>query len=139
MKGGNINMAYKDYSFNKNSYGSNEEVSGDNALIFAIKNILLSREGNYPFDPLFGMNIEKYQFELLDDVTINNIKSELTENLYEYLPSLDNISINIKKVESDGKFYLGISIATTLNQDLKTSNFLLYNNEGIVDVINETF
>ena len=61
------NIKYYDAVFEVNDNNKLLEYYDASALVVAIKNILLSRPGNFPLTPSLGMDISKYQFEALDD------------------------------------------------------------------------
>ena len=132
---------YTDFTFNIGEYGTTEVVTDSKAITLAIRNILLSRPGNYPFDPSFGMNIEKYQFELLDSTTINSIKTELTKQIAKYIPNLENVFVSVEKIDDSTTMsgIIGISVSSSLNGEDSTSNFLVYNKEGTLNIVNETY
>ena len=135
---------YRDFTLQESSFIKAEEFTDTSAVILAIRNILLSRKGNFPFTPAFGMNIEKYQFDLLDDVQIEAIKSELSRHIAEYIPDISSVSINIEIVKdedgivNEGRNMLGITIASKINASSVSSSFLLYERNGELAILNET-
>lgn len=138
------NMAeYRDFSFELDEYGKTKEYSGVNAIIMAIKNILLSRPGNFPFTPDLGLNIDKYQFELLDDYTLSDIKNGILYQINKFVPAIDGVAVSVDKVESEirGEFVtgIGISVSAVYNGENVTANFLVLKDKEIVHVYNETF
>lgn len=138
---------YLDYSLNVGSDGLFTKYTDKNAIVLAIKNLLLSRPGNFPMHPSFGMNIAKYQFEVADDVTVSKIKSELNRQIGKYIPSISDVDIQIQIVENeetiDGiktpQYCLAISISASTEKDALVTNFLVINEKGIARVINETY
>jgi len=135
---------YKDFAFHIGEYGKAEEFTDASAVILAIKNILLTRKGNYPFNPNFGMNIEKYQFDLLDQTQLEVIESDLTDQISRYLPNLDNVYVDVQIVEDTANVLnvqqgmIGISISTVINSEPITTNFLLYEEYDVLQIFNET-
>lgn len=130
---------YKDFRFEPGMYGKLSEYEDSDALILGIRNILLSRPGNFPFNPSIGMNIMKYQFDLLDDKTINDIKFELNRQIALYMPDLQNIEIKVQKVTSDnGEEFLGIAVSTSKNGKIIDAKFLLNKDRDDILVFNET-
>ena len=130
---------YTDFQLTKGEYVKASEYYDEDAIILAIRNILLSRPGNFPFNPSIGMNIKKYQFELLDEQTLADIRSELDRQIAQYIPSLGNVSLYVTKVEADnGLPYLGISIGANMNGEKVTSNFIVGQDGDTVKVFNET-
>lgn len=129
---------YKDFRFEPGMYGKLSEYTDSDALILGIRNIMLSRPGNFPFNPSLGMNIMKYQFDLLDDKTISDIRSELNRQIAEYMPDLQNIEISVQKVTSDkGEDFLGIAVSTSKNGKIIDAKFLLSKDRDDVLVFNE--
>lgn len=130
---------YREVTFNEGVYGRAAEYTDSSAIVLAIRNILLTRRGNYPFNPTFGMNIQKYQFELLDATQLSQIKSELSNQIAEFLPAFQNVEIDVRKVTSeDGKEMLGIAVSSKVNGETTTTSFILYEQNGTLEVINET-
>jgi hypothetical protein len=132
---------YRDYILAKGDYGKAEEYTDVEAVVLAIKNLILSKPGNFPFDPELGVNIKKYQFDILDDETLSNIKNDINKQITKYIPSLDNINIIVSKVNGDNNMtYLGILIEASLNGKNVNTTFTLYkDNEDEVNVYNEIY
>ena len=47
----------KDFTLNLGKYNKLEEVDEKNAFVLAVRNILLSKPGNFPLTPNLGMDI----------------------------------------------------------------------------------
>ena len=116
----------------------------NSAIILAIRNILLTRKGNYPFNPSFGMNIQKYQFDILDDIQISEIKADLNRQIAEYLPAFQDVLVDVRiidsadYVEADSRQMVGINVSTRVNGTPITTSFLLYQKNGSLNIVNET-
>lgn len=131
---------YKDFTFEKSNYKKMAEYTDSDAMILSIRNILLSRPGNFPFNPSIGMDIGKYQFDLLDNQTINDIKTELNRQIAAYMPDLQNIQIFVQRVDGkNGESFLGIAITATKNGNIINNSFLLNKDRDNVEIFNETF
>lgn len=137
-----MHMEYKDFTFELDEYGKTKEYSGTNAIILAIKNILLSRPGNFPFTPDLGVDIQRFQFELLDDYTLSDIKNQIMTQINKFIPTIDNVNVSVSKVEDNtlGEYStgLGISVSAVYQGEGITTNFLLIKDKEIVYVYNET-
>jgi len=135
---------YRDFTFNQGIYGRAAEYTDTSAIILAIKNILLSRKGNFPFNPSFGMDIEKYQFDLLDSTKIQEIKSEINQQIARYLPSFQDVLVDVRiidnaeNVDADGRQMIGITVSTRINTETLTTSFLVFKRNGALNVVNET-
>ena len=129
---------YSDFQFKKGNYGTSAEYKDEDAIVLAIRNILLSKPGNFPFNPSIGMNIKQYRFELLDDQLIRDIQNELDRQIAEFIPSLGNVTVQVVKVEDELMIpYLGIAIGANMNGEKITSNFILKQNENNIEIFNE--
>ena len=130
---------YKDFDFSAGEYGKASEYYDSSAIAVAIKNILLSRPGNFPMHPSLGMNIRKYQFEFLDDVTIKSIQNELKRSIGLYIPDASDVEIQVlKKTDNKNQPYLGIFVSIDLNGQEVISTFVVRNEQGMTRVYNET-
>ena len=57
------------------------------ALAQKILNLLLLEPGTYPDSPEMGINIAKYQFELLTPDLLNKIQADISKQVNQYIPS----------------------------------------------------
>lgn len=134
-------MTYKDFTLNLSEYGNCEKLSDSNSILYAIKNIILSRPGNYPLMPDLGINIQKYQFELLDDYTISTIKSDLLKQITKYIPTIDDVQVTVQKVEDvvngEYKNAVGISVSIMESGEESTGNFLVIKDNETLNIYNE--
>lgn len=107
------------------------------ALVLSIKNILLSKPGNYPLTPSLGIDISKYQFELLDDETISDIEADLSFQINKYSPIPGDAEVKVLKLsKEDGYDYnaIGISVSVILNGEKSTFNFIALQDNEIINV-----
>ena len=135
---------YRDFMLQQSDFIKAQEYTDTSAIILNIRNILLSRKGNFPFTPSFGMNIEKYQFDLLDDIQIEVIRSELSKHIAQYIPDISGVNVSVEIVVDEqgimagGQNMLGITVVSKLNSEDITASFLLYEKSGEVFIHNET-
>jgi len=131
---------HSDFQFESSDYGKCKQYQDDDALILSIKNILLSKPGNFPFHPNLGMNIKKYQFDILDDITLRKIETELKQSIATYMPSLNGINVNVLSINKNGQNYLCISVDVNVSDKAYTVNFLLTQDTETheVSIFNET-
>lgn len=130
---------YTDFQLKSGDYMKAAEYYDEDAIILAIRNILLSRPGNFPFNPSIGMNIKKYQFELLDNETIKTIQRELNTELSKYLPDLGSIQAVVKRIDDNNDTYLGISISASYDSNAIVASFILKQDNDVVSVYNEIY
>lgn len=133
---------YTDFGLECSDYSKAVEYADSNALVLAIRNILLSKPGNFPFNPSIGMNIKQYQFELLDSDLIFEIQNELDKQIAACIPELEGITTIVKKLEdSNGHPYIGIYVAATNDEEEINASFLLSQDDNTreVSIFNEIF
>lgn len=71
------------------------------ALAQTIQNLILVDPGTYPSDPLLGVGITNYLFELMDTVTLNEIQNKIDDQLTKYiLHESVTINTNISEVST---------------------------------------
>ena len=81
--------------------GDLKEVTGKDAIINYIRNLLMTPLGYYPFDPNYGSLLYKQLFEMNDDVTASQIKYEVKDRIEENIPGVyvDDVTIERKNKE----------------------------------------
>ena len=138
-------MPITDFSFSINEFKRAKKLNNKESIIYGIRNILLSRPGNYPLMPNFGMNISKYNLHMANEETLSNIREELSENIREYIPNLNNVNVEVKIYDNpedltDKTKYLGISVSGAAYSDTFNTNFLIYeNSQNETIILNESF
>lgn len=77
------------------SNGDFKELTGKDALIQSIRNLLMTPLGFYPFDPTYGSLLYKQLFELNDSITEESIKYEVKDRIEEFDDRVvvDNVKI----------------------------------------------
>lgn len=76
----------------------------------SVKNLVLTNYYEKPFQPYFGTNIRDMLFELADDITSLEIKSNIAEAIEVYEPRaiVSDIIIDTNQIETNNS--LGVSI-----------------------------
>jgi len=128
---------YKDFLIEKGEYGIPAEYYDDNAIVLAIRNLIFSKPGNFPFHPGRGLNIKQYQFDIMDDTTINEINSELRRAIANEIPELGNVQVQVRNIEVENSYYLVIAISVDTNTDTLNVNFIMNENGEELKVFNE--
>jgi phage baseplate assembly protein W len=62
--------------------------------------LITTQRGQRLFNPDFGINIEQFLFQPMDDQTYNAIRDEITSNVTRFIPSLKIESIQTDVSES---------------------------------------
>ena len=88
------------------TYNNEENIYLDvnNNVVDGVKSqvlhVLFTPKGQKLRDPEFGTNLIKYIFSHEDDSTLSGIKSEISEQIKKYVPSVDFRDIKIYKDEN---------------------------------------
>ena len=131
---------YNDVLLNQSKSGTTETIKDVEAFMQAVKFILLTKPGTFPFRPELGMNIAKYQFEYADDDLIREIRNELDYQISKYLPGISSLSINIEHItDNNGNSGIGIIMQSYLNNQPFTSTLAILQKETVIDIISEIF
>ena len=83
------------------------------ALAQTIQNLILINPGTMPNDPLFGIGIERYLFELMNDNTLSEIKNNIEDQISKYIVHDDvTVNVEVKPVGTSSKSInaLGVSV-----------------------------
>lgn len=64
-----------------------------------LKNLLLTNSGERIMDINFGVGIRNYLFENMDEITFDDIRSKVIEQVSRYMPfiQIDNVEFNSEK------------------------------------------
>lgn len=93
---------FKDLDLSFNIHPVRKDINkhlDDQAIVNAIKNILLTNHYEKPFDPDFGSNVRKFLFENMDTITAINLEREIEEVINNYEPR-----VNVTKVIASPDF-----------------------------------
>ena len=81
--------------------GDLKEVTGKDATINYIRNLLMTPLGYYPFDPNYGSLLYKQLFEMNDEISESEIKYEVKDRVEENIPGVhvDTVTLQRKNKE----------------------------------------
>ena len=96
-----ISRGFKDLSasFQTNPL-SNDLIAlkNESAIARSVRNLVLTGQGERPFQPVLGTGVSRLLFENMDKLTASAIRSELRTTIENYEP---RVEINEIKVEAD--------------------------------------
>ena len=99
-------MLYKDLISPAESVVDREAING------SLTNIIETFKGSLPGKPDFGANLGRYLFEFLDDIVIEQIKSDLITNLLAE-PRIEVENIDIKPIYAQHSLNIKIDYVFT--------------------------
>lgn len=133
----------KDCTLNLGIHNKAEEVTDAKAVVLAIRNIILSRPGNYPQLPSLGLDIERYLGEFADSKTANDIKSNLDSQIATYMDGASIITtVEFKEADIIDRGLmqvLVINVNATAGDETVDTTFLIFKDGQELCVYNETF
>ena len=96
------------------------------ALCRLVLNLLLTEPGTYPDMPKMGINLAQYQFEFLDNRTIQNIQRHIREQVDLYIPNNNIEKIIVAKSPSqENVLIVGFTIIIDLVTNKTQNAFIL--------------
>jgi len=66
------------------------------SVMNAIKNLLLSSPGNFPFEPDKGIDIVSYQFEIANDALKRKLQKIISMQINKYIPAIGETQVTVE-------------------------------------------
>ncbi len=83
-----------------------------------LKQLLQTERGERVMLPNFGCDTKKFMFEQLDDITFNELKTEILTSIHQYLPFVEVLKLSV--VNKDEVNYEGVpGLVVTLDVLIK--------------------
>ena len=92
----NTIVKFRDLSLNMRPHpnsGDLSTVSNENSITQSLKTLMFYNYYDVPFQPKLGSNIRAKLFDLIDDITTDFIKSDITLLIENYEPRVEVIDI----------------------------------------------
>lgn len=77
----------KELTLELNSFGEPLELSGKTAWVSQIVSLIMLEPGTYPSNPLMGVGLKKYEFEVLD-TNLSRLRDLISSQVKTYLPDI---------------------------------------------------
>jgi phage baseplate assembly protein W len=88
---------YKDLDLNFQVHPIKKDINktlDEMAVIYAVKNLILTNHYERPFHPEIGSNLNKLMFENMDSITVSVMRKEFEQVIKNFEPR-----VNIKEIE----------------------------------------
>jgi phage baseplate assembly protein W len=88
---------YKDLDLNFQVHPIKKDINktlDERAVIYAVKNLILTNHYERPFHPEIGSNLNKLMFENMDSITVSVMRKEFEQVIKNFEPR-----VNIKEIE----------------------------------------
>lgn len=104
--------------------GDFKEVTGKDALIQSIRNLLMTPLGFYPFDPTYGSLLYKQLFEMNDSITEETIKYEVKDRIEEFDDRVRVETVSI--IRNEQRHSVTVNIDLRIVNDVNKTSMSLY-------------
>lgn len=84
------------------------KVSNEDSIKQALKNLILTRRTERPYQPFIGSRITSLLFEPIDSVTINSIKNEIEETIRNNEPRVSLNEVVVTPDETNNSYNVSI-------------------------------
>jgi phage baseplate assembly protein W len=110
------------YPFRDSSKGFFLDLNSDDASAIKadLMHLILTRKGQRLYNPDFGTDLLKFIFEPNDELTLNDIKTEIKTVVGRYLPKLKINSIDVVQSE-ESEYAAVVTIKYTITDDVFTT------------------
>jgi len=116
-----LSIFKKELLLGKNDFNQQDSRTDKSALAQTIQNLLFVEKGTYPNQPDIGVGIQNYQFEFLDNITINRLNESIKYNIDRFIETDFNISNEVQALDSVYGKVLAIyfSVSDNINNSIK--------------------
>ena len=110
----------KELTLGLNSFNTPKELSGVEAWIQLIINLMFIRKGQYPSNPKIGIGIQDYDYNFVDDA-IASLQADLKYQTETFIPEVPIESIQVTSTTVERQNVLVIIITLRYKNELVTS------------------
>lgn len=124
----NTSKIFKDeITLNINSFDKEIILKDREALASMLRTLVIVKKGTYPNNPDFGVGIEDYLFDFLNDNKISELEDEIDNQIQKWIEKSPNLNIKTKihksKSYSNGNYCnLVLFFTITRNNDFEYDN-----------------
>jgi len=91
----------------------------------SVKNLVLTAQGERPFNPLLGSNIRSLLFEPVDDFTAFDIEEQIRLTIQNHEPRVSVLGVDVSAEEDNNRFRVSIDFQMITNLDSGSTSFYL--------------
>jgi len=100
-------------------------LENEEAIKRAVKNVVLTNQGERFYNPLFGGNVTAYLFENFDFLTEFNIKKSITKSLDIYEPRVDVEEVRVKTNDDGNSMEVTIIFTILATNQVSDTTFTI--------------
>jgi len=99
------------------------KISGDEVIKASILQLLNTKKGERVMLPEYGLDLQRYLFEPLDELLFSQIREDVQRVIAEYLPEVSIVFISVVSSEEVGVYGIpGLVIKLVVEKKLEFSN-----------------
>ena len=115
-----------DLDFKKNPFTKDILIKkGDNAIKQSLKNLVLTRMGEKPFQPLVGSQVYDFLFDNVDHDTAFHLKESITRVINNFEPRVEIEYVDVEEHPDDNRYEVSIIFSIFNESDPITVDFFL--------------
>ena len=121
-------VLYSDFDLSFIKHPNTKDVSilkDIDAVKQSVKNLVLTAQGERPFNPLLGSNIRALLFEPVDDFTAFDIDEQVRQTIKNHEPRVRVLDVDVIAEADNNRFKLSIDFQMITNLDTGNVSFYL--------------
>jgi phage baseplate assembly protein W len=122
-------VGYSDLDLTFNAHPIKKDlmlVTGENAVIRSLKNLILTNHYETPFDPSRGSNVRKLLFDLMTPFTAATLSKEIEYTIKNYEPRVNLNKVTVTADYDNNAYSVSINFYIENLVQPFTADFLLY-------------
>ena len=123
-----INRQYSDLDLNFTIHPVKKDINiwkDEQAVIHAVRNLLVTSHYERPFQPDLGSNIRRLLFEPLDNITATSLEREIIQTITNFEPRVRIIDLDVSTNDERNAFEVYIQFDIINRTEPITIRFLL--------------
>jgi len=99
-----------------------------------LKNLILTRKGERPFQPLFGSDVYSLLFEQISETLNDDLEASLRDDIKFWLPYIIVDNVNVTTLEDSNRVQIELRVRVTEN-GANTQITILVTEQGNVSIV----
>ena len=104
-------IGFKDLSASFENNPLNNDLIGlrnENAIARSVRNLVQTIQGERPFQPVLGSNVQNLLFDNMDKLTASAIKQEIITTIENYEPRVEMGEITVEPNYDNNEFHVSV-------------------------------
>jgi len=104
-------IGFKDLSASFENNPLNNDLIGlrnENAIARSVRNLVQTIQGERPFQPVLGSNVQNLLFDNMDKLTASSIKQEIINTIENYEPRVEMGEVNVEPNYDNNEFHVSV-------------------------------